>query len=334
MKKKLIAETAWHHQGDEEFMLSLVESLCVSRADCIKIHLLMDIDEYMHSDHQLYSATKKWMLSEKCWQKVAQTVISAGKELIILCHDRKSIDFAFEHGATALELHAVSVHDAHLLNHLVEKESFNNNKLFIGVGAIPIEEVDVLYHRFAQNLVLMFGIQNYPTVPEHVALARQRRLMRIFPRAHYGYADHTAWNHPDNTLISLLGGLDKAYLEKHVTIRPGEKRVDFEAAISIEQLEELKRLLDLAELVEGDGLLLKNEGENQYGSIGPMRKGMIAARNFAAGESLDLGYVCFKRTAQTSDLLPIMLGDIRRYRFKHNICAGSIITRDMLELDN
>ncbi len=334
MKKLLIAETAWHHQGDEKFMLDLVEHLCVSRADCIKIHISLDIDEYMHPDHPSYNKAKEMLLSERCWEKVTQKVISSGKELIALCNDKKSIEFALAHETTALELHAVAVHDVHLLKYLAENAFCAGKAMLIGVGAIPIEEVDALYQRYAQNLVLMFGIQNYPTIPGHVDLAKQRRLMNLFPKSSYGYADHTEWNHPDNILISLLGGMDKTYLEKHATHRPGEKRLDYEAAISIEQLDQLRRWLDLAELVEGDGLLVQNEGENQYSRIGPMRRAMIATRNFQSGEKLDWDYICFKRTAQVSDLLPIMLGKVGRYRFTRNVSVGSIITREMLKIDD
>ncbi len=330
--KKLIAETAWHHQGDSAYMLALVDALCQSAADCVKIHLLLDLDEYMHTDHPLYPSIRDWMLPESCWKQVMQTIIQSGKTLLVLCNDRASIDLALAAGATGLELHAAAVHDAHLFQHLVQQCAGRNTEIFIGIGALPLEEVDALYQHSALNLIFMFGIQNFPTRPEYIALARQRRLMALFPKARFGYADHTEWDHPHNLLLSLLGAVDKSYLEKHVTLHPGEPRVDYEAAVSVEHLAQLRQWLDLAGELEGDGRLVKNAGEVQYGHIGPMRKGMLVTRNFSAGEPLDMEAICFKRTARTSDVLPVMLGDVDGYRFKDNVMAGTVLSLDMLEV--
>lgn len=330
MNKKVIAETACHHQGEEEFMLDLVESLCISRTDFVKVHLLMDIDEYMHQDHPLYDTVKSWMLPQKTWERILKRIKDSGKEVLALCNDQKSIDLALENGATGLELHAATVHDVHLNDHLLNKVKDLETKTFFGVGALPLQELDALYQKKDLNPVMMFGIQNFPTKYEHISLARQRRLMRLFPMAEFGYADHTEWDHPYNLLLTLMGGLDKTYIEKHVTIRPGEKRIDYESAISIEQLNQLRDWLDLAEQVEGSGELAQNTGEAQYGQIGPMRKGMIATRDFAEGELLDMDAIVFKRTSRTSDLLPSMLGNIG-YTFTRNVKAGEIITNEMLK---
>jgi N,N'-diacetyllegionaminate synthase len=45
---KLIAETAWHHEGDFIFMKDLVARICEnSNADVVKFHITLDLDEYM-----------------------------------------------------------------------------------------------------------------------------------------------------------------------------------------------------------------------------------------------------------------------------------------------
>ena len=60
---KLIAETAWHHEGDFEFMKELNNTIInESRADIVKYHLSLDRDEYMQSDHPLYNNMGRWML--------------------------------------------------------------------------------------------------------------------------------------------------------------------------------------------------------------------------------------------------------------------------------
>ena len=65
---KLIAETAWHHEGDFAFMRDLVEEICEnSLADIVKLHITLDLNEYMDFKHPSYNLLKKWMLSEEQW---------------------------------------------------------------------------------------------------------------------------------------------------------------------------------------------------------------------------------------------------------------------------
>ena len=66
---KLIAETAWHHEGDYLFMKQLVTRICeTSSSDIVKLHITLDLDEYMSKDHDSYKTLKSWMLSAKQWE--------------------------------------------------------------------------------------------------------------------------------------------------------------------------------------------------------------------------------------------------------------------------
>ena len=51
---KTIAETAWHHDGDINFLLKLVETICLeTTCDYIKYHVTLDLDEYMQRSSSL-----------------------------------------------------------------------------------------------------------------------------------------------------------------------------------------------------------------------------------------------------------------------------------------
>ena len=46
----LIAETAWHHDGDFDFFKDLVTTIAnETKADYIKFHVTLEVDEYMHT---------------------------------------------------------------------------------------------------------------------------------------------------------------------------------------------------------------------------------------------------------------------------------------------
>ena len=79
---KLIAETAWHHEGDYLFMKQLVTRICeTSSVDIVKLHITLDLDEYMSKDHDSYETLKSWMLSAKQWEELIGIVRNNGKEL-------------------------------------------------------------------------------------------------------------------------------------------------------------------------------------------------------------------------------------------------------------
>ena len=62
---KLIAETAWHHDGDFDFFKKLVTDLSTkTKADYLKFHVTLDVDEYIYKDHQGYQWVKESVFSE------------------------------------------------------------------------------------------------------------------------------------------------------------------------------------------------------------------------------------------------------------------------------
>jgi len=57
---KLIAETAWHHDGNFDFFRNLVKEITKNtQTDYIKFHITLNLDEYMHTDHPAYQWAKE-----------------------------------------------------------------------------------------------------------------------------------------------------------------------------------------------------------------------------------------------------------------------------------
>jgi N,N'-diacetyllegionaminate synthase len=330
---KLIAETAWHHEGDFEFMRNLVTGIVEeSKADIVKMHITLDWDEYMHPDHQLYKKLREWLFTEKQWSQLIEIVIRSDKELMLLLNDTWAVQFAMEFRPKLIELHSVCLNNVFLINKL--KPSLTPDmQVILGVGGTALEELDHAIRYFDHpNTVLMFGFQNYPTRYEYVNLSKMRRVMRLYPEMQFGYADHTAWNESNNELITLLvaaNGMD--YVEKHVTTAYGTDRTDSAAAISIEMLNSLAETLKLLEAIDGDGQLQLNPGERNYSVFGPMKMAAVAARNVDAGEKLSLEDLCFKRTGQTADLSQLEVLNMVGGTVQEPIMEGCVLMRRNVE---
>jgi len=330
---KIIAETAFHHDGDYPFMTKLVDALCASPADVVKIHILLNIDQYMLSDHPAYEFIKERLFTSDQWRKIIETIRASGKGLMTLLNDVAAAELAAGYSPELVELHSVALNDKSLLD-AVKGNFSRDTKVVLGVGGSTLYEIENAARLFdPRQVVLMFGFQNYPTRYEDVNFRKVRRIMAAFPEFEYGYADHTAWNEPSNVLISLLGAAQgMGYLEKHVTVAYGEDRTDYSAAISLDMLAELKNGLDILSACNGDGLLALNAAEKKYCVPGAMKKAAVLVKDVVEGDVLTWDSVVFSRTGQTSDLSQIDIWNSIGRKFSQSISAGTSINSNHLSV--
>jgi sialic acid synthase SpsE len=325
----LIAETAWHHEGDINFMKSLVGSIVhESKADIVKLHLTLDLDSYISKDHPLYNTLKSWLLDKVVWEEIINLVRNDIKELMLLFNDVKAVEFGVQFEPALVEIHSTCLNDIEILD-AVRNNIKKETKVVLGVGGSSLYEIekaiDYLQH---QIIVLMFGFQNFPTKYKDINFSKIKKIMKLFPEFQFGYADHTSWDEPNNTLITMFGAaLGMNYIEKHVSTTPGEKRVDASAAISIEQFNDLKDKINILEACNGDGLLRLNKGEMEYSVFGPMKKAALLNRDVSKGDILTKELLYFKRTKQISDLSQINVLELIGTRFTQNVKKGKVLQK-------
>jgi len=330
---KLIAETAWHHEGDFIFMKDLVTKICQnSDVDIIKFHITLDLDEYMSSDHEAYVTLKSWMLSESNWEELIYIVRENNKELMLLLNDTKAVEFSKKYKPEMVEIHSVSLNVPRLQD-AVLKNIDDKSKIVIGVGGCTVREIEEAVKFFnLRDIVLMFGFQNYPTKYEDVNLLKIKKIQELFRGSMFGYADHTAWNEENNGLITLLvssNGMD--FIEKHVTTEYGKERCDFSSAISIEQLNQLHKEIGVLNKLYGDGSMELNDAEKKYSSYGPMKMAAIASHSLFKGEKLSKNDFHFKRTAQVSDISQVDIFEVIGNKLVSNIKANQVILSKHIE---
>ena len=334
-KINIIAETAWHHEGDFEFMKKLVvELIDKSNVDFIKFHLSLDLDEYMDKRYSIYKTLKNWMFSTYQWNELINYAINGGKNIALLLNDKKSINFGMGFNPKLVEIHSVCLNDIHLLEELRANIS-KDQKIILGIGGADLYEIEnaisTLNH---DNIVLMFGFQNYPTRYEDVNFNKIRKIMHLYPKYEYGYADHTGWNEDNNMIITLLGAATgMQYIEKHVTNVYGQKRCDWQAAVSIDTINKIINKIILLEEVNGDGLLALNKGEKKYSLFGPMKKTALLNCDVNIGDKLTKDKVVFKRTGETSDISQLEIIERFGIKFVENLNKGSLIYKKHLSIN-
>jgi N,N'-diacetyllegionaminate synthase len=295
---KLIAETAWHHEGNFSFMKNLISDIVnKTNADIVKMHITLDFDEYMDSSHELYKKLKSMLFHKDQWHELISMVKESGKELMLIPNDTTAIDFAARYNPQFIELHSVWLNVPHLQSQILKR--FNpETKIVIGVGGCTLQEIDSVVKIFKnRKTILMFGFQNYPTKYEDVNLSKIKKIQSSYPDKLFGYADHTGWNEPNNELITLLVSSNNMdFVEKHVTNVLGQERIDFSAAISIEMFNSLSKNIKLLNQIKGNGLIELNDGEKSYSIYGPMKMAALINSDLNVGHIFSIKDISFKRT--------------------------------------
>ena len=313
-KPYLIGETAFHHEGDINFLKQLIEEGAKIGVDAMKFHLTIDLDEYMVANHEAIEIIRPWCLTVNDWSKVLPKVTNKGIDLVLLCNDVASLRWVNNSAlkVVAIELHATGLNDYFLLQEAVKFK----NTVILGTGGSTIDEIqyaiDFLKSHGKSDIFLMHGFQNYPTDFKDINLSKMQLLNNLFGLP-IGYADHTDPEDEDNEAISVMGAaLGFNVLEKHFTHKFGEKRIDSQSAVSILQMKNIRRLLNKAFKTFGDRDLRMSKAELLYGNTGPMKKAIVASRTIKKGEKLSIEDIAFKRTNKSATIkqmdLPKLLG--------------------------
>lgn len=321
---KLIAETAWHHEGDIAFMRDLAGNIADSAADVAKFHLSLNLDEYIDASHSLYEKYHQWRIPAEAWQEIIPLV--SNKELMLLCNDTQAIEFAASFEPKIIEIHAVCMADLNMLDAL-KQNCTQGTKIALGISGNQLDAIDFsLDYLGHDNILLMYGFQNYPTQLQDVNLNKLRKIMGFYPHCEFGYADHCGHDEEFNEFVTLTGAaLGVDYIEKHVTQQPGVKRIDYEAAIGFAAFNQLKSKLEQLEAMLGTGSLAFNAGERSYARLGTLKKAPLASRDLKQGEVLTRDAFVMKRCKSPWEFSPHEVIYKLGGKLTRDISAGSVI---------
>jgi sialic acid synthase SpsE len=321
----IIGETAYNHEGDINYLYKMVDDIAELEFNAVKFHLMLNPESYMQKKHPLMEETKKWIFNEKQWDAIIDYSNKKGLDVIALCDDVESIEYILKNNknVSAIELHATGLNDYFLL----ESASKFNRVIILGIGGSTIDEiayaVDFLKSKGKgkNEIILMYGFQSYPTKYTDINLSKMLKIKEL-SNLPVGYADHTAFDDPNNEIISVMAAMmGFNILEKHYTPDYGKERIDYHAAAGKEQMLRIKELMKLALTVYGDGELKMSKAELEYGNVGPMKKAIVAKTDIKKGEKLSFDNLWFKRTEGESP--------IRQYQFLQLI--GLEATQDIEE---
>lgn len=316
---KIIAETAFSHEGDISYLMQQIDAAVEAQADVIKFQVLLDEVAYCCEEHPSFKTIKNWCFTEDQWLTVFTKAKNLGLEVLILPLTVATMKFCREHATTlvdAYEVHSVCFNDVPLLNVLRGV----SQPVVLGIGGRLPNEIafarKVLALKYDQ-LVLMYGFQSFPTERELLNLNKIDKFAALFPCA-LGFADHSRYDDEDFHELNLIAYLKGCrWFEKHLVLEPGIKRTDFEAGIGADGFREMRKRLDSVGGVLGDGDVFSLNVKEQ--SYMQREKQLVFASDLKQGHSLSEGDIAIKISNNVSDYRQLSYSDL----------IGRIVSRDV-----
>ena len=226
-----IAEAAQGFEGNLNIAKELITAAKKVNADSIKFQMVF-ADELATTEYKIYNFFKKLEMSPKNWEICNKLCKKVNLKLIFDIFGDESLRIC-EH----LKVYAIKIHptDLNNLQLLTKVRDSKINKIILGVSGSSLKTINSALKILSnKNVVIMLGLQTYPTPNNEINNFKINSLKEKFKKTNlqYGYADHSTGNLGD--LPSLAAAtLGAKYIEKHITIKYFKNRPleDYESAL-------------------------------------------------------------------------------------------------------
>lgn len=324
----IIAEMACAHDGIKEKALKLIDSSVNANADAVQLQFFV-ADETVTPLHPAYEVVKRIEFSENDWTDIFNYAKSKNILVFACTYDVPSVKLAAK-----LKVDGIKLNSADLSNPEVVMEVAKTKIPFtLGTGASTIEEItkglNLAIENGAKDIILMHGVQNFPTQTEDLNISKVSFLKENFDIP-VGYHDHTDGDDEFTHAVDLIAiGLGANVIEKHITIDRKEKGIDYQAALEPEEFKKFVERIHRGFIAFGSSEVKPfTESELKYRKF--QKKSVVAALDLKAGEEITREKVNFIRN-ENPGLPPSEFKNILGKKLKkdinkfHNLNSEDII---------
>lgn len=222
---KIIAESAFNHNGSLPYTIELANEAKNARADYFTVQI-MDVAAFCVENYSKYEIYENNTLSFEEWKVVFDHCKDIDLEVIPCVLDIPSFDLCYKYGYRFLKLHATDITNKVML----EKMAGYDDVTFI----LETQCATNLEINYALSIIgdkvtcLMHGFSNYPTEVEDLQLNSLDYLRQEFPQYETGLADHSL--DPTNIPLMVLAK-GCTYLEKHITLTRNNRKFDYQVSL-------------------------------------------------------------------------------------------------------
>jgi len=246
----VIAEMACAHNGSFEEAKALIKASADAGADATQLQFF-DMEHVVTPTNDLYSTLNNIAFNNEDWSKLNDYARTLGIDVWACTYDTPSVDLAIK-----LKVDGIKLNSADLSNpEVVEAVAKSGIPFTLGTGASTLEEIRAGLHTAIENgardIILMHGVQNFPTQIEDLNISRVQLLKDVFGIP-AGYHDHVDGEEPFGKVVDLIAvGLGANVLEKHICLDRSKKGLDYQAALEPTEFKDYVARLKLASTAFG-----------------------------------------------------------------------------------
>lgn len=251
---KIIAESAFNHNGNVDYLLQLADAAKFADADYFTVQV-MNAKEFSVKEYSKYQIYIENEISGEQWKVAFDHCKKIGLEVIPCVLDEASFDLCYSYGYRLFKIHATDIVNEPFLKILASKTDCRY-----------ILETQVATNfdiRFALNFIgdqiecLINGYSNYPTEIEDLNINIIDTLKAEY-QYKTGFADHST-DITEIPLMLLAKGCD--YLEKHITLTRNNRNFDWQVSLYPHEFKAMVAKIKHYELALGNGVKhpVKNE---------------------------------------------------------------------------
>jgi spore coat polysaccharide biosynthesis protein SpsF (cytidylyltransferase family)/sialic acid synthase SpsE len=252
---KVIAESAFNHNGDVNYLLESYQAAYKSGADYFTVQIY-SLDDFCVKDYDRYVTCKECELSKEDWVKIFEYARDLGKTPIIPCTlDIPSFEFCYQWGYRLVKIHATDILNKDLLEFIASK---GDCKVLLETQCAGMLEIDFAVGILGDCIeAILHGFSNYPTEHEDLNLNAIDHIKQEWGFS-VGLADHTL-DTIGIPLMAMAKGCE--YFEKHITPSRNDRNYDWQVSLEVEDFSTMVN--NIRKYEKSLGSTSKHPGENE-----------------------------------------------------------------------
>jgi N,N'-diacetyllegionaminate synthase len=225
MKVYTIAESAFNHNGDVEYLRKLASASKEAGADYFTIQV-MDVDSFCDKEYEKYKVYVENSISFSEWEDFISFCSSSEISLIPCVLDMTSFKFCRKFDFNIYKIHATDICNKFFLEEL----SKHPCAYILETQCATYQDIDFALSFLKEKVFcLMHGFSNYPTEIDDLQLNALDYLKEYFPGKQIGFADHSV---DLNAIPSMALAKGITFIEKHITLERDHSRFDWQVSLS------------------------------------------------------------------------------------------------------
>jgi sialic acid synthase SpsE/spore coat polysaccharide biosynthesis protein SpsF (cytidylyltransferase family) len=221
---KIIAESAYNHQGNFDYLKQLALAAKKANADFFTVQM-MNVEEFCTKEYSKYQLYKDTEFTESQWQELFEYCKVIQIDLIPCTLEKVSFDLAYNFGYRLVKIHGTDLTNDLFLTYIKEK---GDCRIILETQCSTDYEIKRAVEKFGDIIDCLFhGFSNYPTEPNEQNLLALNYLKNRY-NLPTGFADHSL----DTQIIPcMVMALGCSYLEKHITINRSHRQFDYQVSL-------------------------------------------------------------------------------------------------------